>query len=113
MTRSENFIQGTPKPADSIGVMMNNEAKIKKVSTNKLNTLLADIGREYYIGLDAGIDAVRTALEATGFDTAELDGIYCGDEGRMNADIGGGRFLSLVWYRMEVTRSYEVTTYAS
>jgi hypothetical protein len=57
----------------------------------------------------ADIDAILTQA---GFNATE-DAIYCGREGRSTEKVGENTWLSLTWYKMEVTGNYEIVAYVS
>jgi hypothetical protein len=75
----------------------------------KLNVELAKLPTYH-----ESIPATRIAnlCEELGFDSEQFNGIYCGDTGRVNISIGNRCYVLLNWYRMEVTRRYEIVTYA-
>lgn len=82
-----------------------------RVRTNNCNTDLHSHCTRYWDCLSEAIDGVKDCLELSGFDTKELDGIYCGHDGRVNVPVGDNRHLSFVWHRMDVTRTYEIVAY--
>ena len=56
---------------------------------------------------------LKTILSLHGFQTAPLDGIYCGSEGRLDpVQVGERAWFTMSWYRMSSGR-YEVTCYLS
>lgn len=78
---------------------------------NKVNDALTKMSRTYHRHLP--IQEIRDLLEANGFDTSELEGIYSGRDGKAHDKIGEHTYLSLSWHKMEETGSWEVTAYVS
>lgn len=77
-----------------------------------LNVELANLTRNRYFE-SCFPNEIARAIEAAGFSTDNLDGVYAGREGRVHEDIGRGIWLTLTWHKMEVTGTYEVVAYAN
>lgn len=87
--------------------------KTTKLPVNRANGEIASTLRNHYFPtLGEGIDAIKAILAKHGFTTDCFEGIYCGN-GSFIGPVGGGRFVSFSWYRMEVTGNYEVVSYIS
>lgn len=83
-----------------------------KPSLRKLAKAIADFTRNtYFDGLP--IQALSGIVQEHGFDASELDGIYCGRDGRHLARISPKAGLFMTWHKMEVTGRYEVVAYVS
>jgi hypothetical protein len=82
-----------------------NESRARNLA-NKMLSKLATYHR--YIPL-ANIDAILTAAGLQATEPA----IYCGREGRSTEKVGQNTWLSLTWYKMEVTGNYEIVAYVS
>lgn len=82
-----------------------------KKALRRLNGLLHGIGVGYH---DSALPSViPNAVTEHGFDASNLVAIPNGDTGRMTVSIGSGFYLTLCWYRMEVTGRFEITAYAN
>ena len=83
----------------------------KRKAQRVVNNALHALGTTYHDGLPIG--QVVDTLHAAGFTATEnLEGIYCGREGRLAEHVGDNVYLSLSWYKMPSGR-YEVTAYVS
>lgn len=83
-----------------------------KSALRRLNVWLAKFVRNvYFDGIP--VSQMAQALEDHGFEASELEGIYCGREGRHTAAIGHGKHLHFTWYKMEATGRYEIVAYAN
>ena len=82
-----------------------------KTRQNRLNKAITAItvGR-YFEHLPIG--DIAEAVRAQGFDSDNMDGIYCGREGRADAYVGDGVYVHVSWYRMPSGR-FEVVSYAT
>jgi len=78
---------------------------------NKVNDALTKMSRTYHKHLP--IQEIRDLLEANGFDTSELEGIYTGRDGKSHDKVGDHSYLSLSWHKMEGSGNWEVTAYVS
>ena len=58
------------------------------------------------------ISEIDRVLTQNGFRATE-SAIYCGREGRSNEQVGDRTWLTLNWYKMEVTGRYEIVAYVS
>ena len=65
-----------------------------------------------YAPLGEWIDRLAEILKANGFDATELNGFYCGHEGRTNQPVGHNKNVFITWYRMQ-SGSYEMIGYIS
>jgi hypothetical protein len=81
------------------------ENKARKAATRELN------GFPQYLP-HLPITDIDAVLTAHGFDPTEPS-IYCGREGRASHQVGPRTFLSLSWYKMDVSGNYELTMYLS
>jgi hypothetical protein len=91
--------------------MSNMTTTEKRKAKDAVNGFLFDLGKTYQDGLPIG--AIIEKLNSVGFtETEDLEGVYCGREGRVNATVGNGVYLTLSWYKMPSGR-YEVTSYVS
>lgn len=78
---------------------------------NRLNRDLAALTRNRYFAC-LPIYEMRLAVEKHGFNSSDLDGIYCGSTGRSVASLGENVWLALTWHKMESGR-WEIVAYAS
>lgn len=78
---------------------------------NACNGDLADICRTLHQGLP--IDQITAALNRHGFDGSAMDGIYCGETGKVNEKVGERTWIFLSWYRFIESGRYEVVSYLS
>jgi hypothetical protein len=76
----------------------------------KVNNALFDLCKIYHQGIP--LDSIDEILTSNGFHSLE-EGIYCGRDGKINEEIGGGVYLALTWHKMDVTGSYEIVAYVS
>jgi len=84
----------------------------KRKAKNNVNEFLAAMGRVYQDGIP--VSAIADKLHSEGFvETADLNGIYCGHDGRIEpTHVGEGVYLALSWHKMPSNR-YEITSYLS
>jgi len=81
-----------------------------KQNKRNANNALSELSKVYHNSIPlADIDGILTA---NGFNALE-PAIYCGREGRSHESVGNGVFISLTWYKMELTGRYEVVAYVS
>jgi hypothetical protein len=59
------------------------------------------------------IVAISNLVEEHGFSADKLEGIYCGHKGRVNEDIGEGKFITITWDRAGDRQRFETITYIS
>jgi DNA-binding ferritin-like protein len=78
---------------------------------NKVNDALTKMSKVYHRHLP--IQEIRDLLEANGFDTSELEGIYTGRDGKSHDKVGEHTYLSLSWHKMEESGNWEITAYVS
>lgn len=52
-------------------------------------------------------------LDRHGFDSEAMEGIYTGREGRSHDKVGPNTWLTMTWYKMEVTGRWEIVAYLS
>jgi hypothetical protein len=81
--------------------------KTAKELSIDLNEILKPI---YFESLP--LNQIANAVTKHGYNPTDLDGIYCGKEGRAFANIGMNRGIVIEWYRME-SGLYEVNAYVS
>jgi hypothetical protein len=81
-------------------------------AARKLGKAIAKLTRKTYFDRLPIMELTRL-VEDHGFVSDELDGFYCGHDGRVSADIGFGRGLMLTWHKMEVSGRFEVVAYVS
>lgn len=86
------------------------EAKIERKNRIAANEALAALGREYHEGL--ALSKIEEVLVKNGFSPLE-PAIYCGREGRSTEQVGPRTYLSLSWYKMDVSGKFEITAYLS
>lgn len=79
--------------------------------TRRLNVELAKIGKEHYDHLP--IVRISNLVEEWGFSADELEGIYCGHEGRVHQSIGDGKFIVITWARVGDRNRFEIVSYVS
>ena len=87
-------------------------------STKEVNAALRRLNERLHgigVGLhDSALPAViPNVVEEHGFSSENLVSVPIGDSGRMTVSIGENKYLTLCWYRMEVTGRYEITAYAN
>jgi hypothetical protein len=78
-------------------------ATTEKTNRNKANEALHLMSKTYHTGLP--INQIDEILTASGFQATE-PAIYCGREGKSHEQVGGNTWLSLTWYKMELTGRY-------
>jgi hypothetical protein len=78
---------------------------------NKVNRALSDMTRnKFFPKLPlAEVDAV---LKQHGFDEWDSEGIYTGEDGRLNDPVGRNTWLALTWHKMP-SGNYEIVAYVS
>lgn len=90
---------------------MSNKTPSLRTRLNRFNKEVADLTRNTYFDhlplCDIGLIAERH-----GFATDDMDGIYCGHEGRATVELGENVWMNMGWYRMPSGR-FEVVAYAS
>jgi len=90
--------------------MTRDKTEIRKAA-RKVNVELAKMGRVYYDKLPVG--RIIALLEENDFDTENLEGIWCGHEGRVHESIGDGKFILVAWCRVGDNGRFELTSYVS
>jgi len=87
------------------------DANETKKARKRVNAALALMGRIYHTGLP--LDAICKLLTENGFNPSELDGIYCGHDGRIGSvSVSNYTYFAMTWHRMESGR-FEVVAYVS
>lgn len=94
------------------------DSSTKRKNTKKLNGLLEPVNKTRYTGKGQAFGVVQDAIASCGFDWHEFEdattaGKVNGNEGRVHVDIGNGIFMTVTWYKMDVTGKYEIVAYAS
>jgi len=94
------------------------DSTAKRKATKKLNGLLEPVNKTRYPGKAAAFGVIQDAIASCGFDWHEFEdetvaGKVNGNEGRKHLPIGNGIFITVTWYKMEVTGNYEIVAYAS
>jgi hypothetical protein len=79
--------------------------------TRRLNVELAKLCRSYYDHLP--IVRISNLVEEWGFSADELEGIYCGHEGRVHQCIGDGKYIVVIWARVGDNNRFEINSYVS
>mgnify|MGYP001603704708 CR=1 FL=1 len=83
-----------------------------KLTASNKKRLSAKIGKlinnEYFPNIP--VKELAAIVDSFGGDANELSGIYCGREGRSDAQVFENSQLFISWYRMESGR-YEITAY--
>ena len=89
-------------------------AKIPTLLTRmqKLNNRLRYISMGYYDTLGAALSEVYDALQDAGLKQQEVLYGLPGNEGKIHAEVGEGKWLSATWYRMPSGR-YEIVAYVN
>jgi hypothetical protein len=90
----------------------------KRKATKKLNGLLEPVNKTRYTGKAQAFGVIQDAIASCGFDWHEFEddtvaGKVNGNEGRKHIAIGNGIFVTVTWYKMDVTGKYEIVAYAS
>jgi hypothetical protein len=80
-------------------------------TARRLNVELAKLGRSYYDHLP--IVRISNLVEEWGFSAEDLEGIYCGHEGRTHQSIGDGKFIVITWARVGDRGRFEIVSYVS
>lgn len=90
------------------------KAKIPTLQTRQLrvNSGLHQLGLEYPDTLGAGLVRVYDTLRLHGFTEPEVGHTLSQSDGRIHAEVGDGKWLSLSWHRMESGR-YEIVAYVN
>jgi hypothetical protein len=83
------------------------EAKNRKSASQAIAQFLKAV---YFESIP--VTAIADILGSFGFNTEPLNGIYCGDTGRVSEQVGAKTWLTIAWYRMPSGR-YEITGYLS
>lgn len=78
---------------------------------NRVNKVLTVMSSRYHDSLP--IREISELLEANGFDSENLQGIYTGREGRIHEQVGPKSWISLSWHKMEESGRWEITAYVS
>jgi hypothetical protein len=90
------------------------KAKIPTLTTRlrRVNSELQLVGLEYPETLGAGLVRVYDILRLQGFTEPEVGYTLPQPDGRIHAEVGEGKWLSVSWHRMESGR-YEVVAYVN
>jgi hypothetical protein len=85
--------------------------KLTQALANKVNKVITSLTHNtYFDSIPAA--PIAAILESFGLLTSELNGIYCGHEGRTLAQVADNAWLHMTWYRMPSGR-FEIVAYVS
>jgi len=76
----------------------------------KANKELATISQKYHKTLP--ISEISQILSKNGFDSAVMEGIYCGHTGKVYEQVGKKTWIIFTWYKMP-SGNFEINVYVS
>ena len=85
------------------------ERYAEKASRRVVNEKLYELGKSYHDGLPLAV--IDGWLEDEGFGKV-IDGIYCGNDGKILEQVGPHSWFAMTWHRMQSGR-YEIVAYLS
>lgn len=87
------------------------EPKAEAAARKHANNDLAKLSRKYHSEMP--LQEMRDILKKYGFDPRVMDGIYTGDDGKMNEQCGHKTWLAMTWHKLPKTGLWEIVTYLS
>ncbi len=77
---------------------------------HKTNKALGVMCKKYYKSLP--VNEIAAVLKENGFDGDEMDGIYCGHNGKILEQVGKKTWIYFSWYKMP-SGNFEINAYVS